>query len=276
MENLQWVPPGHFYSPIPDFDILDDLIKDRHRNIEYPSAIEFNISDQLELLIKLSEYYSDLPWEESPNDNLLYNYDNPNFSYSDAITYYSMIRYTNPDTIIEIGCGYSSALSLDVNRLFFNNKIEIKFIEPYPELLLRILKKKKTKYTLYNQKLQDISLNFFMNLKSNDILFIDSTHVSKYCSDVNYIIHDILPVLPSGIYIHFHDIFYPFEYPEEWLREKRAWNEQYILRAFLEYNQVFKIVFFNNFLAQKFPENFYSIFPMARKCPGGGIWLKKI
>jgi hypothetical protein len=79
------------------------------------------------------------------------------------------------------------------------------------------------------------------NLNENDILFIDSTHVSKFNSDVNCIIHNILPALSKGVYIHFHDVMYPFEYPKNWLIEGRAWNEQYILRAFLEFNTNFKL-----------------------------------
>ena len=94
-------------------------------------------------------------------------------------------------------------------------------------------------------------------------------------SDVNYIIHEIFPILNSGVYIHIHDIFYPFEYPKEWSLEGRAWNEQYILRAFLEFNHDFEIVMFNTYLESLFRERIEHKFPLLFKNTGGSIWLKK-
>ncbi|GMO34499.1 MAG: hypothetical protein Pg6B_04780 [Candidatus Azobacteroides pseudotrichonymphae] len=82
--------------------------------------------------------------------------------------------------------------------------------------------------------------------------------------------------MAEGVYIHFHDIFYPFEYPIEWLLEGRAWNEQYILRAFLEYNMKFKIVMFNTYLETIFPEKIKERFPLIFKNTGGSIWIKKL
>jgi hypothetical protein len=84
-------------------------------------------------------------------------------------------------------------------------------------------------------------MEIFCGLEENDILFIDSTHVTKINSDVNKIIFEILPKLQKGVLIHFHDIFWPFEYPQTWIREGMFWNEAYILRAFLEYNNSFEI-----------------------------------
>ncbi|NJR65857.1 MAG: class I SAM-dependent methyltransferase, partial [Leptolyngbyaceae cyanobacterium CRU_2_3] len=109
-----------------------------------------------------------------------------------------------------------------------------------------------------------------------DILFIDSTHVAKTGSDVNYIFGEILPNLQTGVYIHIHDIFYPFEYLREWVLQGWAWNECYFLKAFLQYNQTFKIVLFNTFLEHRRPDWFRSHMPLCMKNLGGSIWLKKV
>jgi len=85
-------------------------------------------------------------------------------------------------------------------------------IEPYPERLESLLKNNDS-VTIHKNRLQEIPIEIFEGLNKNDILFIDSTHVSKFNSDVNYVFHKILPVLASGVHIHFHDVFYPFEYP---------------------------------------------------------------
>src|SRR5690606_17050723 len=110
---------------------------------------------------------------------------------------------------------------------------------------------------------------------ANDILFIDSTHVSKINSDVNYIFFEILPRLASGVYIHFHDIFFPFEYPKAWVYEGRAWNEAYILRAFLQYNNAFSVVLMNTFMDQFHKSFFREHMPLCLINPGGSIWIRK-
>ena len=90
--------------------------------------------------------------------------------------------------------------------------------------------------------LQDVALEEVIGtLRANDVLFIDSSHVSRVGSDVNRLIFAVLPELPKGVFVHFHDVFYPFEYPQEWVYEGRGWNEAYILRAYLQANPGYKI-----------------------------------
>ncbi len=205
-----------------------------------------------------------------------YFFDNPAYSYSDAIVLYSMIRHLNPKMIIEVGSGYSSCVTLDTNELFFNSSIICKFIEPYPDLLLSLVKDQdKERITIFPSRLQDIELKEFEDLGRNDILFIDSTHVSKVNSDVNRLLFEILPRLAPGVHIHFHDIFYPFEYPMRWVYEGRAWNEQYLLRAFLEYNRAYRIVFMNSFLERFNKDAFKKYMPLCLKNTGGSIWIEK-
>ncbi|RDU64023.1 hypothetical protein CQA44_05000 [Helicobacter sp. MIT 14-3879] len=107
------------------------------------------------------------------------------------------------------------------------------------------------------------------------MLFVDSTHISKINSDVNKIFFEILPRLKSGVYVHFHDIFYPFTYPKEWLRDKNSWNETYLLRAFLTFNNHFEIVFFNTALYHLYPQEFIKALPLSQKNTGGSIWLRR-
>jgi hypothetical protein len=133
----------------------------------------------------------------------------------------------------------------------------------------------KTRVTLLPTGLQDVDPEIFTQLQANDILFIDSTHVSKVDSDVNYIFFELLPVLNKGVYIHFHDIFYPFEYSKKWIYEGRGWNEAYMLRAFLEFNSQFEIVLFSSFLFRFFRDAIEDKMPLCLKNPGGHIWIKK-
>lgn len=230
---LAFAPPGHFYSPLPDLNFIQ---KHRERIFKYKRELPgIEIDDAL--LCKnvkiFSQFYKDLPFTSKPNKNLRYYYENDFFSYGDAIILYSMIRYYNPKRIIEVGSGFSSALMLDINFLFFKNDISFIFIEPYPDRLYSLLKTEDYKHChVIEDAVQNVPLEIFSSLSSNDILFIDSSHVVKVGSDVHFIITELLPILQEGVLIHFHDIGWPFEYPEEWFYMGRAWNEAYFLRAF--------------------------------------------
>jgi predicted O-methyltransferase YrrM len=272
-----FVPPGHFYSPIAN---LADVRRDETRIFEMETrlvpGIQLHEREQTSLLQVLLSYYGDLPFDDFPSGNLRYGYNNPSYSYSDGIFLYSIIRHFRPRRIIEVGSGYSSCLMLDVNDLFFGGHIKCEFIDPYPELLLSLLKTGEVeKITYHRCRLQDVSLDKFEALGENDILFIDSTHVAKVGSDVNHLFFEVLPILKPGVLIHIHDIFYPFEYPRSWIYEGRNWSEAYLLRAFLQFNEGFKIVLFNTFLEHFHRDFFLKNMPLCLKNEGGSIWLRR-
>lgn len=271
---VPFFPIEHFCSPFPAIADLKNSIITAPPPHDIP-GIDLNIEWQFNILDSIESFYKELPFKDEKTDNLRYYYMNGYYSYSDAIFLYCMIRHLKPRKIIEVGSGFSSSVILDTNEIFMRNAIHCTFIEPYPDRLKSLLKNDdKTKVTIHERKLQEIPIDVFSELAENDILFIDSTHVSKFNSDVNYVIHRILPALAKGVYVHFHDVFYPFEYPVEWLLEGRAWNEQYILRAFLEYNTKFKVVLFNTYLTTMFSEKLKNRFPLIFKNTGGSIWIK--
>jgi len=268
--------PGGYYSPIPSMK----EIKAHNFNVPLPEllpGIDLNINEQLNLLDSFEPFYRELPFADEKSEGLRYYYKNGYYSYSDAILLYCMIRHLKPKKIIEAGSGFSSSVTLDTNEKFMGNAINCIFIEPYPARLESLLKNNdRENVTIHKKRLQEVPIEVFKGLGENDILFIDSTHVAKFNSDVNYVIHDILPILAHGVHIHFHDVFFPFEYPQKWLLEGRAWNEQYMLRAFLEYNNNFKIIMFNTYLENMFEAKIKNRFPLLYKHAGGSLWLKKI
>lgn len=275
---MTWMPPGHFYSPIASIDEVKLREKELFDQIpDQILGVNLNEQKQLELLKHFKLFYDEQPFESEKKEGLRYFFENPNYLYSDAIFLHCMIRHLKPKRIIEAGSGYSSCVTLDTNELFFNNSIACTFIEPYPELLYSLIKEDdKDRIEIISKKLQEIEVSKFEELTSGDILFIDSTHVSKIGSDVNYIFFQILPRIQSGVYIHFHDIFYPFEYPKSWIYEGRAWNEDYVLRAFLQYNHQFEIQLFNTYLEYFHEAYFHQEMPLCMRNTGGSIWLKKL
>jgi len=275
---LRYKQAGHFYSPLPDINeivVKSDLLFNRESN--NISGINLQEREQLELLDQLSHYYNEVPFSETPENSTRYFYQNVFFSYGDSIILYSLLRHYRPRQIIEVGSGYSSAVMLDVNDLFLDKSIYFTFIEPYPNRLLKFLNSKdKSKNTIIKRPLQEVSLDLFMSLNEGDILFIDSSHVVKIGSDVAYLFFNIFPRLKSGVIIHIHDIFWPFEYPREWYLKGRAWNEAYFLRAFLQFNDTFEIVYFNSFMAKTHFDIIKKKMPLCLKVPGASLWIKKL
>jgi predicted O-methyltransferase YrrM len=273
---LRFAPPGHFYSPLPSLT----KVKENEDRIwgKKPTGVPgigLDLDGQISLAHKFQASFKEIPFGDTKKTGLRYYYENNFYPKGDGQILHCMMRYLLPKKIIEIGSGFSSAAILDTNELFFDNSVACKFIEPYTDRVASLLKKEDmSRIDLVSKNLQDVELKTFSDLNSNDILFIDSTHVSKIDSDVNYILFHILPYIKSGVHIHFHDIFYPFEYPKNWVYEGRAWNESYILRAFLQYNCQFRIVWYHHYLMSLHFDRISKVLP---GCGGGGsLWLAKL
>jgi hypothetical protein len=188
-----------------------------------------------------------------------------------------MILAHRPRRIIEIGSGFSSACMLDALDAGGIEECRLHCIDPHPERLLGTLRgADRQRVTIDQQPVQAVSRELFRTLQANDILFIDSTHVLKTGSDVACELFEILPVLEKNVLVHFHDIQYPFEYPEEWaVRRNFSWNEVYALRAFLMYNRDFEILFFNSFFTARQRPKIAASAPGFLRNPGGSLWLRK-
>jgi hypothetical protein len=270
--RLSW-PPGHFYSPIPSADDLERVYGHQPRLGAVPE-ISLREGAQLDLLEQLGSFADDFR-TEGDGSGSRYDGRNTFFNGADAFVLYSMIRHVRPAHIVEVGSGHSSALMLDVNDRWLNGEMGLTFIEPFPDRLFSILQPSdKRTTTIMTTEVQNIDLDTFRRLGRGDFLFIDSSHVAKTGSDVNFLLFEVLPILQPGVLVHFHDIYWPFEYPSEWAHEGRAWNENYMLRAFLAYNPRFEIVLFNNWLATTQKDAARTRVPGWSAYGTGSIWLR--
>jgi predicted O-methyltransferase YrrM len=274
---LRFFPPGHFYSPIPS--LSDVLSKENllfRRDLKEFPGVDLREEEQLKMLEQLALYYEELPFLEQPSTSSRYYYQNIFFCYADAIILYAMLRHLKPRKVIEVGSGFSSAVMLDTNDAFLGSATNFTFIEPYPERLYSLFNEEdQRQHKVIEKPVQEVELELFQTLDAGDILFVDSSHVVKIGSDVAHIIFEILPRLKPGVIVHFHDVFYSFEYPKEWVKEGRAWNEDYFLRAFLQYNSVFQILYFNSFMGQFYQDELERKMPLCLRNTGGSLWMKK-
>lgn len=244
-----------------------------HLNAEPVPEIAWNIAGQelfLQYLMRVyPEFCADL------KTFVRYRPDNSMFCLSDALTLYGMLRSHMPQRIIEIGSGFSTKLAMDTAEIWYGGQTQITCIEPYPHRLLSGLAEHPyANLHLVQEMVQDIDLAVFDTLEAGDILFIDSSHVVKHGGDIPFELFTILPRLASGVRVHFHDIFYPFTYPEAWIKDGIPYTEAYALRAFLSYNQAYEMLYFSSMMAQYVDQGTEHFFK-ATGTNGGSLWLQK-
>jgi len=268
--------PGHFYSPIVNVEEIRDVFLAAPMATSLPE-IKISKESHAKVWHELLPYLGDIPFPEEKSPDYRYHFRNPAFSYGDGSILHAMLRRYRPKRLIEIGSGYSSACAVDTIDRYLDGKVEVSFIEPYPELLLRLLGEETVKrFEVLAAPVQTVPLSTFERLEEGDFLFIDSTHVMKTGSDVCHELFNILPVLKPGVFVHFHDIPWPFEYGRKWvLEQNRSWNEAYGLRAFLMYNEAFEIVFMNDYFVKSSRDMIQTDYPAMLKNSGASIWLRK-
>jgi hypothetical protein len=264
---------SHYHEPQFDNRIpKSDFSQDRHL-----PGINWNVSDQLEMLERLtfSKELADIQQEKS--NSLKFYLNNPSFKSGDAEYWYQLIRAIKPRRIFEVGSGYSTLMAINAINKNHNDdpnyKCEHICIEPYEMPWLE-----EAGVTVLRRKVEDVELSFFSQLHENDILFIDSSHIIRPQGDVLFEYLELLPSLNKGVIVHVHDIFSPKNYPKQWLQDEIwFWNEQYMLEAFLSHNSNWKILGALNFLHHNHYEKFKLVAPfLSPEREPGSFYIQKI
>lgn len=268
-------PPGHFYSPIPsESDVRVGLAK-AHDRLEF-GGIDMRDNAQRALLEQLALEYPRVNFPVNRDPAFRFYMGNASYGHYDAVLFSCMVLHFKPARIIEVGSGMSSALMLDLNERFFDGRIALTMIEPHPDQLFANMRPgDMERTTVIEHKVQDAPLELFRGLRANDILFIDSSHISKIGSDVNHLYFEVLPLLAPGVLVHIHDITGNLEYPEEWYAEGRAWNEVYLLRAFLMHNSAFEVLVLSPRMRGLNMEFITRHMPLCLTGGGGQMWLRR-
>ncbi|MFM9079962.1 MAG: class I SAM-dependent methyltransferase [Opitutaceae bacterium] len=272
----RFFPPGHFYSPLPSREETAEAFARGGFGPPF-GGVDLNEAGQLERLERFAGWYAEQPFPEEPTPGRRFHLANPSYGHFDAIMLYSMLREARPRRIIEVGSGFSSAAMLDLNDRVLGGAVHFTFIDPDMRRLRPLLREGDSgRVTLIERRVQEVPLETFATLGAGDVLFIDSSHVSKIGSDVNRLYFDVLPVLAPGVLIHIHDVAGNLEYPREWFDEGRAWNEQYLLRAFLMHNAAYRIELFTGWLFNTRHAWFRERMPLCARGGGGQLWLRKL
>ncbi len=264
----------HYYQPMinPKNHLTKSLRDDRGLQ-----GIDFNVEEQLNLLVEFNYNEELIKFPLNKKDDDEYYYNNTYYCSGDAEYLYNIIRHFKPKRIIEIGSGNSTLM---VRNAITNNQLDNPnytcrhiCIEPYEQAWLE-----KTGVEVIREKVECIEKSFFQQLESNDILFIDSSHIIRPQGDVLFEYLELLPTLKSGVLIHVHDIFTPKDYLNEWVYNHCLWNEQYLLEAFLTFNSEFRIIGALNYLTHNYRKEFAEKCPIFAKQQGrepGAFWMIK-
>ena len=259
------VPPGHPYSPIPSAaDIARTADTDAAASPEL-AGVDLHLDEQWQLLTELLPLYPRVA--ELLHTSRTFTLDNTWFSGADAVFMALMLIDLHPRRVIEVGCGYSSALILDAA-----SDAEATFIDPDPQRLLSLL---GDDIDVIAAPVQDVNLDVFSSLRAGDVLAIDSSHVMRAGSDVHHLLFTVLPRLPAGVHLHVHDIFFPFEYPRPWLDAGVAFSEAYAWRAVLLNAKRPVIELWNHLLIGQNRSWFEQHMPLCFSAGmrTGGLWL---
>jgi len=256
---------NHFYEPVPDTRNLHDGLWNADSDLV---GLDMNVESQIALTkevfpVYIGECNFSAQREAQPHEFYL---GNGLFESVDAEVLHCFVRHFKPKKILEIGSGYStliSAKAATINAEKDGCGTQVIAIEPYPHSVIAHGFPGLTK--LVTKRVEQVGMDLFRGLDKDDILFIDSSHVVKIGNDVLYEYLEVLPRLKPGVLVHIHDIFLPAGYPEHWvMNEHIFWTEQYLLQAFLAFNEAFEVVWASSYMSIKFKDILENTFPSWR------------
>lgn len=122
--------------------------------------------------------------------------------------------------------------------------------------------------------MQFTDLGIFESLEAGDVLFYDGSHCVRTAGDVNWIFFEVLPRLAPGVWIHVHDLGWPWDYPAQWvLDDGLSWNEEYFVQAFLMGNADYRVRLAVSMLASFRRDAIKAVKP---EFSGGSLWIEKV
>lgn len=189
----------------------------------------------------------------------------------DGAMAYSFVRRFKPARIIEVGSGHSTrfmAQAVADEGL----KTEITAIDPAPRADIR----KLASVQIINKPVQQVDLSCFEALRAGDILFVDSSHILMPGSDVDLLFNHIMPMLPTGVLVHIHDICLPLDYPKTW--DWRGYNEQLAVVPMITgggYRVEWASHYVSHFMQDAVTESLAGRLPIAEGALETSLWLMK-
>jgi hypothetical protein len=232
--------PAHFYSCVPDLDDLARRSDWRNPRSMYGIAHR-DIDSQLELLSDwLRPHGGHLREKAVHAEAIVGGGGDGGYGEIEAEVLFAFVASKKPRRVMQIGCGVSTAV-IRMAAEAVGHTPEIVCIEPYPSPYLRDAERNGA-IRLIAEPAQRVDFREIAALGADDLLFVDSTHAVKPGSEVNYLIHEVLPRLGDGVWVHFHDIYFPYDYTRGILDSDLFFpQESTLLYAFLSGHERYRL-----------------------------------
>jgi len=160
----------------------------------------------------------------------------------EADVLFAFLLAKRPRKVVQVGCGVSTSIILRAAK-YGNFLTELVCVDPYPSDYLKNLAKTGD-IVLASERAECVNFELFSGLDPGDLLFIDSTHCVRPGGDVNRLILCVLPKLNDGVFVHFHDIYFPYDYQRGILADELFFqSESTLLHAYLSNNTKYRILF---------------------------------
>jgi hypothetical protein len=265
--------PNHYYWPLNDVPFLR-----RHPEVwvrrSVPAEIDWDMEGQIALLGEIAPYFaelSDVP-DRPPEGPAEFAWDNDGFPRGDACSYYGILRRLGPRRVIEVGAGWSTLMMARAVAKS-GQPCEVTVIEPEPRW--EILGEVPPSWRFLEDPVQLVDTAVFEELEAGDVLFYDGSHCVKTGSDVNWMFFEVLPRLAPGVWIHVHDVAWPWDYlPQLVLDEGLSWNEQYLVQAFLMGNHLYRARLALGMLAMERRDQMRAL--LSEVMFGASLWIEKL
>lgn len=265
----------NFNSPLPDVARLPRWVWREERE---PAGIDLHLAEAGALLRDvLAPYVAEFAPPRRPQSDRRYYLENGMYESVDGESLYAILRHFKPSRLIELGSGASSNVIAEASAANQRDGHPLRhtIFDPFPFTASPL---SPVDAEVHRARTEDLELATFSDLDAGDVLFVDTTHTVKTGGDVPRLILDVFPSLRQGVLIHVHDIFLPYDYPRQWVIERRrAWAEQYLLQAFLAFNDSYEVLFPAHALARRMPDLVRAAIPsFAEGAAPGAFWMRRV
>ena len=251
--------------------ILEAVSRGDFDNPIYPVPECFHSPSFKDIISELPKYADRFAtFCDKTRNDVGFEYDNGFFSSPDAEVLYTLVRKVRPPRIVEIGCGHSTKV---IRQAILDGKFECRHtcIDPQPRRDILGSADQIVPCAIESCDPHEIAAE----LTQGDILFIDTSHELAPANDVAFIYARLLPLIRPGVLIHIHDIFLPYEYPIEWVRDLRlSWSEQYLVQVMLMVKNYWDAVWPGHYLQRTLP-TFKTHFRYEQGRRAQSLWMTR-
>jgi predicted O-methyltransferase YrrM len=264
-----------YYRPEPD---LDDIPADWWMRRHPLRGITLDLDGQLAFVRDaLAAYIDEFAPPRAPSGRpSAYHVDNGSFESVDAELAYAMVRHLSPSRIIELGSGFSTLAMAEacVANAADGSDTQLRSIDPGPRVGPAAAVPGLD--SIDERRAQDLTIGDFEQLRSGDIVFVDTSHIVKTAGEVNFLVLEVLPMLQPGVVVHFHDVFLPYEYHRGFLESGRYFTEQYLVQAFLSMNSSYEIVLAAHAMLRERKAELARLVPSLEDHQPSSLWIRRI